>query len=194
MAAPTAVPFRAPARRARMRLPVVVAAVVAIAGAAGVALTREGSSPASVAGTGSVAPRVSLEDVRSPGTTVTLGVPGKPTVVNFFAAWCVPCRKELPVLEQAWRRAGGAVAFVGVDVNDSRTRATELLDEAGVTFPAGYDPDRAAATSYGLRGMPTTVFVDAAGRVADVAHGSLTAADLDRRLGRLTGLSGVGTS
>ncbi|MGH9153189.1 MAG: TlpA family protein disulfide reductase, partial [Acidimicrobiales bacterium] len=142
---------------------------------------------------GTVAPRFSLEEVRSPATRVELPA-GTPVVVNFFASWCAPCRDELPLLEAASRQAAGAVAFVGVDVNDSRSRAAALLAAAGVTFPAGYDPDRAVATDYRLRGMPTTVFVDASGRVADVAHGRLSAADLDRRLARLTGRSGVGTS
>ena len=193
MAAPTAVSFPRPARRARIGLPLVGVAVLALAAIGVGALVGGGSSPTSDSAIGAPAPTFTLDDVRSPGATVALA-PGKPAVVNFFAAWCVPCREELPLLELAWRRSGGAVSFVGVDVNDSRRRAGELLDETGVTFPAGYDPDRAVATDYGLRGMPTTVFVDAAGRVADVAHGRLSASDLDRRLARLTGRPGVGTS
>ena len=193
MAAPTAVHLpRALRGRAPLRL--VAGALVLATGATAAVLATTGSDDvAAPAAAGSVAPPFSLDDVRSPGTAVALPA-GIPAVVNFFASWCEPCREELPLLEEASRETAGAVAFVGVDVNDSRSKAAELLDAAGVTFPAGYDRDRAVATAYRLRGMPTTVFVDASGRVADVAHGRLSAADLDRRLARLTGRSGVGTS
>lgn len=127
------------------------------------------------------APGFTVEDVRSPTTSVALPA-GRPTVVNFFAAWCGPCRKELPVLQQAWARHGGSVAFVGIDVADSRTNAAELLDATGVTFPAGYDPHREVANAYRLNGMPTTVFVGADGRITGTVKGPLTAAELDRRL------------
>jgi cytochrome c biogenesis protein CcmG/thiol:disulfide interchange protein DsbE len=192
MAAPTAV--RLP-RALRARVPLrLLTGVLAVATAATAAvLVTGGDETAGPAMAGSVAAPFSLDDVRSPGTAVSLPE-GTPAVVNFFASWCVPCREELPVLERAWQRTSGAVAFVGVDVGDSRSKAAALLEATGVTFPAGYDPDRAVATDYRLRGMPTTVFVDASGRVADVAHGRLSAADLDRRLARLTGRSGVGTS
>ncbi|MDP9387197.1 MAG: TlpA family protein disulfide reductase, partial [Actinomycetota bacterium] len=139
------------------------------------------------------APAFLLEEVRRTGEMVTLPAPGRPAVVNFFASWCVPCRDELPVLEQAHRRHGDAVAFLGVDVADSRTAASELLERTGVTFPAGYDPDRRVAERYRLRGMPTTVFVDADGRVAGVAQGRLTAAELDRRLAGLDPAGRIGT-
>lgn len=169
-------------RRPSRRL-IAALAAVAVAAVALFAVTRAG---AGAGATGGVAPSFRLDDVRSPGMPVSL-VPGRPTVVNFFAAWCIPCRHEVPLLEQAHRRAAGAVSFVGVDVDDSRTAAGDLLDTAGVSYPTGYDPDRAVAGRYRLQGMPTTVFIDGAGRVAAVVKGPLTAADLDRRLASLRG-------
>jgi len=192
MVAPTAVPLPR-VLRARVPRRLLVAALAAAGAATTVGVTTGGDPVSAPALAGSPAPRFSIGDVRSPGTTVALPT-ATPVVVNFFASWCVPCREELPLLERVSRREAGTVAFVGVDVNDSRSKAAALLEATGVTFPAGYDPDRAVATGYRLRGMPTTVFVDAGGRVADVAHGRLSAADLDRRLAHLTGRSGVGTS
>lgn len=190
--ATTTVPHSRPlavVRRPGVRLPVVLAVLV-LAGLAAVVVTRPGPGGTETTGP---APSFSLGDVRAPGTAVTLGT-GRPAVVNFFAAWCIPCRKELPVLERAHRRVAGTVAFVGVDVNDSRTAAADLLTATGVSYPAGYDPDRSVAGSYRIQGMPTTVFVDGDGRVAGVVRGALTAAGLDRRLARLGGSPGVGTS
>ena len=132
------------------------------------------------------APAFALGDVRGGDRPVALGQrDGKPAVVNFFASWCVPCRKELPVLERAHRRQAGKVAFIGVAVDDARGAASGLLAEAGVTYPAGLDPDKAVAGSYRLRGMPTTVFVGSDGRVLGQVEGALSRASLDRWLGRL---------
>ena len=183
MAATTTVPLlRRPsattARRSPVRLLAILAAL-ALAGGGAFLATRPSGHPA----TGGPAPAFSLDDVRGTGAAVALPT-GRPAVVNFFASWCVPCRAELPVLEAAAQREAG-LAFVGVDVNDSKRAAAELLEATGVTFPAGYDPDQAVATDYMVRGMPTTVFVDAAGRIDAVHQGELSAAELDRRLAGL---------
>lgn len=182
MAATTVPVLRRPSATTARRFPLRLAAAVAAVGVAGggaYLVTRPAGHPA----TGGPAPAFQLADVR--GTASTVSLPGgQPAVVNFFAAWCVPCRAELPVLQAASQRAAG-VAFVGVDVNDSKRAAAELLADAGVTFPAGYDPDQAVATSYQVRGMPTTVFVDAVGRIEAVHQGEITAAELDRRLAGL---------
>ena len=193
--APLASPGRsggddAPARRRpRLAVLVVAATLVVLAAAVAVAVLPSGDAdePARPA------PLFSLDDVRRPGTPVALDAwRGRPVVVNFFAAWCVPCREELGVLEAAHRRASGAIGFVGVDVADSRSAAADLLDSTGVTFPAGYDPDKKVAGQYRLQGLPTTVFVDATGTVVGVEKGPLTAAELRRWTERLSAGAGVG--
>lgn len=134
--------------------------------------------------TPAVAPAFSLSEVRDGSATVSLPG-GRPVIVNFFAAWCEPCRRELPALEQAARRHRGSVEVVGIDVADSRSRAVDLLDEAGVTFPAGYDPARDVADRYRVSGMPTTVFVGADGRVLGTVRGPLDLDTLDAWVERL---------
>ena len=191
---PTTSPPGAP--RARVGLPVALAALaLAGVGVATVVLTAPSPGPDGGAASPSLrtAPAFSLPAVRAGADPVALP-PGRPVVVNFFASWCVPCREELPLLEQASRRLAGSVDVVGVDVGDSRGAATELLDQTGVTFPTGFDPGRKVASRYRLQGMPTTVFVDAGGRVRAVAMGKLTEAELDRHLAGLGGSGGVGTS
>jgi thiol-disulfide isomerase/thioredoxin len=115
--------------------------------------------------TGAV-PTFSLDDVRRPGSAVSLPE-GEPVVLNFLASWCGPCREELPELQ----RIAKEVTVIGVDVADNRGKAVELLDETGVTFPVGYDPEREVASRYRVNGMPTTVFIGADGAEAGRVQG-----------------------
>ena len=131
------------------------------------------------------APAFQLTDVRHPAQTVSLAqFKGRPVLINFFGAWCVPCRAECRYMEDnTYRRLGGRVAFVGIDTTDSRAEAAALLDEAHVTYPAAYDPKGTLKTSYGVRAMPTTFFVRADGTIADEVPGRLTATTLAAGLG-----------
>jgi thiol-disulfide isomerase/thioredoxin len=149
-----------------------------------VAVAACGREPA--AAPGRKAPTFSAEDVREGRPAVSkAAVEGKPSVVNFFAAWCVPCRKELPLLVAAQRKAGDRVAFVGVDVKDSRTRGTDLLEEFKVAYPAAYDPQGEIAAGFRVQAMPTTFFLRPDGTIADQVFGELSAKRLAQGLARL---------
>jgi len=113
---------------------------------------------------------------------------GKPVVLNFWASWCAPCVKEMPLLERTHKALGDDVRFVGVDGNDSRRLAVELMAKTGVTYRSGYDPDDAVFRRYRLRGRPTTVFIDAAGRIKGIHAGELKAGDLTDLLRRYLGV------
>ena len=128
---------------------------------------------------GGPAPAFSLPDLTDPTRTLSLSrFRGRPVLVNFWASWCVDCRKEAPLLEAAYRRVGGRVAFVGVDTNDTRGAALSFLHEFDVTYPSVYDPHGTAATAYGLFGLPTTVFVSPGGRILERTVGVLTSGSL----------------
>ncbi|HEV7887511.1 MAG TPA: TlpA disulfide reductase family protein [Acidimicrobiales bacterium] len=130
------------------------------------------------------APSFDLTDLRDPAGTVHFGNPSRPTVVNFFAAWCIPCRDELPLLART-AQANQGVDFVGVDVQDVRTDALDLLAQSNAAFPVGMDPDKKLADRYRLRGMPTTFFVAPGGQVVAQHTGPLSARDLRLLLDRL---------
>ncbi len=116
---------------------------------------------------------------------------GRPVVLNFWATWCLPCRREMPLLAAADRRLGGAVSFVGVNYQDSTDEALALLADTGVTYPSGMDVDGEVGRSYGLYGMPTTVFIAADGRIVGRYLGEMSATTLDRFIVKLvaTGVS-----
>ncbi|MFN2432617.1 MAG: TlpA family protein disulfide reductase [Gemmatimonadota bacterium] len=108
--------------------------------------------------------RVSLKEFR-----------GRPVVLNFFASWCLACRDESRVLEEAWRTYGprGAV-FVGVAVSDRREDSLAFIRRYGKTYLLGPDAGGSIALDYGLFGVPETVFISPEGRVVHKAVGPVT--------------------
>ncbi len=106
-------------------------------------------------------------------------------MVNFFASWCGPCRKEMPAFQAVSEQLKGKVAFLGVNHRDDRQGGLELLGDTGVRYPTGYDPDGQIGAAYGLFGMPTTVFVGADGALLETHTGEMTRQQLEESISRL---------
>ena len=89
---------------------------------------------------------------------------GRPIVVNMWASWCDPCRRELPLFQRQALKLGARVAFLGVNVTDDRDKAVELLREVPLPYPSFEDPRSNIATGrFRARVFPTTAFFDARG-------------------------------
>lgn len=111
-----------------------------------------------------------LPDVSLPclggGPDVALGGLRGPLVVNLWAQWCEPCRHELPHFARL-DRAG--VDVLGIDFADTQpSAALALADESGVGYASVADTDGALRAPLRVAGLPTTLFVDADGRVTQV--------------------------
>ena len=79
---------------------------------------------------------------------------GHPVVVNVWAAWCGPCRVELPVVQSASLDWGKRVAFLGVDLRDNRGSAKKLSSQIPLTYPSYEVPDGKVYNGYRLIGPP----------------------------------------
>ena len=95
---------------------------------------------------------------------------GKVVVINFWNPSCPPCRQEQPVLEEAWERLRGRIYMIGVVYTggnwpSDREAAREHLRKFGVTYPNLLDASSRLPRAVGVRGIPTTVIADAAGRL-----------------------------
>ncbi len=129
------------------------------------------------------APTFSLPDVKEPSSRIELtSYRGRPVVVNFWASWCVPCREEMPGFEAVHRAEGGRVAFLGVNHQDGRSLARELLAETGVTYPSGHDPEGKVAAAYRLAGMPSTVFISPSGQLLATRSGEMSRSQLEEAI------------
>ncbi len=96
---------------------------------------------------------------------------GSHVLVNFWAVWCTPCRREMPSLERLHRVLGGKrLQMISVHVGPSVEKAGEVAGEFGLSFPVIVDEEM-TLTSWGVRGLPTSFLLDPDGRVIAQAIG-----------------------
>lgn len=100
-----------------------------------------------------------------------LGGLEKPAVVNVWASWCLPCRSEAPLLDEAFAQHGEEIEFIGVDVQDSQPGAKQFLAEFGLEFDHFFDRERAIPNFYGGLGTPITMFFAPHGELLTIHNG-----------------------
>ena len=165
----------APAAQRAVRRSLAAATLLFVAGSVALAL---------VPGEGEPMPELRFTTLD--GRTVMLpAFAGKPTVVNLWATWCPPCRREMPMLRDA-QAARPDVHFVFVNQGESAEQvAAWLARERLALRNVLLDPKRLASATFKQQGYPTTLFFDAGGRRVSVRLGELSRATLDERLGSL---------
>ena len=103
---------------------------------------------------------------------------GRPTVLNFWAGLCPPCRAELPDLQDFYDEFNDRVTLISVDLGQftglgTQEDAKDLLSELGITYPAGFTDDNNVVRQYKVLSMPTTVFINSQGEIFRKWSGAL---------------------
>lgn len=169
--------WRAPEKRKPLGLAALAGAVVWVLGLVGAVLFYSGSAEMS---------QVTL--ARLDGTPVELkSLAGKPLVVNLWATWCPPCRREMPVLRDAQAHERD-VMFVFANQGESADAIRSYLEAEHLAIEnVLLDWRGQLATASGSRALPTTLFIDANGRIVDRWIGALSSGVLKERLQNLLG-------
>lgn len=119
----------------------------------------------------SVAARADLPVTNASEFEAHLATIDRPTVVNVWASWCLPCRSEAPLLDEAFEQFGDEVEFIGVDVQDNQEDAKAFLAEFGLDFDHFFDRNREVANFYGGIGTPITFFFRPNGELVKTHNG-----------------------
>ena len=137
---------------------------------------------ATVAGTayaldaGEKMPEIGAKDLN--GKHVSLAsLAGKVVIVDMWATWCAPCKEEMPVLRELYKKySGQGLVIVGVSVDEEAANVPPFIKKLGVTFPIVHDAKHAIADRYDPPKMPSSYVVDRKGVVRYV-HGGFHAKD-----------------
>lgn len=148
--------------------------------------TTSGKIPAPQ--TGFLAPDFSLQDMD--GNVVTLSdLKGTPILLNFWASWCPPCRREMPAMQNAYNQykdEGFVILAINSTNQDDIDTASTFVSDLGITFPILLDTYGQASKDYQVRSLPTSFFIDQNGTITDIVIGGpLSEALLRIRIGDL---------
>ena len=140
--------------------------------------------------TGDAMPDFALSDLNS-NLARLANLEGQVVVLNFWATWCPPCRREMPLLDAVQKEYGPqGVTIVGIDLEESPETVRAYIESVGVTYPIWLDdpaqnaPDRTrdVYTKIGGVGLPTTVFIGRDGVVQSSQVGELSRGVLQSRI------------
>lgn len=111
------------------------------------------------------------------GETVTLeSLRGKVVLVNFWATWCIPCRKEIPSMQRLWLQLDHSKFHIlAVDIGEDEAAVNTFLSafDTPPTFPIALDKDSSALKAWPVKALPTTYLIDQQGRMAYQTIGGL---------------------
>jgi len=175
-------------------LPLILVLIVVFAGTfllyrnwrAGVGSGKDAPAPASGALVSRVAPPFSLKDTNG-NIYSSSQFAGKPTVINFFATWCAPCRDEIPGFVEVYNiHKGKGFELIGIALDaDSRKEMARFIMNQGIVYRILFG-DLATARAYGgVTSIPTTFFVGKDGEIKNVHVGYLDKDDFDREVKKL---------
>ena len=112
-----------------------------------------------------VPPALTMQDMRGVDHDLS-NYKGQVVLVNFWASWCPPCRKEMPSIQRLMQKmAGGPFVILAIDSGESREEADAYLKGMPVDFLILLDPESKEAKSWKVFAMPTSFLVDKHGRI-----------------------------
>lgn len=102
----------------------------------------------------------------------------RPLLINFWFSNCLPCKREMPALQQAHRQYGDRVRFIGINPQDSPEITRSFAQDLGIDYELFRDPNANFVVANGVATFPTTLFVSASGRIVIQTAGELSPTDI----------------
>ncbi len=136
-------------------------------------------------GIGDLAPDFELQTLD--GSTLKLSdLRGEIVILNFWATWCHPCQKEMPLFVETYAQHGDeGITVYAVNVGEQADVVRDFAEDFGMEFPIGLDTGETVMQGYRLFGLPTTFFINREGVINYVVAGALREADYKRLVNTL---------
>ncbi|MEE1131522.1 MAG: TlpA disulfide reductase family protein [Caryophanon sp.] len=113
---------------------------------------------------------------------------GKPTMLTFWATWCIPCSEEMPHVQSFYEQHGDDIHILAVNATDTEKSIEAVrthVKQEGWTFPVFIDEKRQLRQIFGALTVPTTVFLQANGEIAHEVYGPIDEAYMESILAEL---------
>ena len=113
---------------------------------------------------------------------------GKAALLNFWASWCAPCRAEMPDLEAVYQKyRDKGLVILAVNLAESDATIISYVSKLELTFPVFSDRERKTGNKYGIRILPTTLFINRDGQIVTRKQGALDQEELSLQVEGLLG-------
>jgi thiol-disulfide isomerase/thioredoxin len=146
---------------------------------------------------GTPAPDFTLDVLAGKGKKIQLSsLKGKPVVVNFWATYCEPCKKEMPSLAELQKQyEPEGLQILGIVMDDPGEKTiVDFAHRLGVNYPVLVGTDKVADTYGGVDGLPTTFYVDRSGKVVDRVLGGVSKAEIEESIKKTLGQTAATTA
>jgi len=142
------------------------------------------ASYASALAPGDAPPAIDMPDQTDKKVNLS-ALKGKVVVIDFWASWCGPCRQEMPVLEELYKKyAAQGLVIIGINIDSNSKKMNNFLKGTPVTFRIVHDRKLAVASKYEPETMPSSYFIGRDGKIRHVHEGfrKKDAAEIEARI------------
>ncbi len=120
------------------------------------------------------------------GKVQLAGLKGKPVILNFWATWCTPCRKEMPDLQGVYNQyKDKGVQLYGINVGESDVAVSNFVRQVAVDFPILIDKGEKAQTDYKILPLPATFFIDRNGTIRAIYQYQMSRGQMETEVLRI---------
>ena len=133
---------------------------------------------------GAAAPIFSLKTAAGRDFTLER-IPGRATVISFWASYCAPCRAELAHLQDLYASQPGSLRVIAINLGESRATAVDWAADLGLSFDVLLDPRQRVGALYRVRGLPSAFLLDENLRIRRIIYGAMSQSRWQRAIDAL---------
>jgi peroxiredoxin len=160
----------------------VLAAVLLTAGGYAIYLQFFHKQEVFVAAVGSRAPDFTLKNLKGEDQSLS-DSKGEGVILTFWATYCPPCEKEMPLLEKAFQKyKGKGIEILAVNTAEPTVLVNQFISQKGLSFSILLDRDETVVHQYRVQNLPITFFINSEGEIVNKVSGELTKEELEKQM------------